>query len=125
LHLGQRFKNCVDLAFRARMQATDLETERTCSHLYVLRLRGGSCQIRVDERGKDSRLGPQIMQRFQLLWPQSVNEKGYTRYVSTRPTEAGHQSNLDRIDAVRKHYWDFGTWLLWLREQVQLRRPQK
>src|SRR5262249_47429173 len=102
-HLGKGFKNRLDLAFRICMQDSDLQAERMCRHLYVFRLRGGSCEIRVDKRGNGSRLGSQIMQRLQLFRSQGVNEKGHARYVSTWPAEAGHKSNFDRIDAIRKH----------------------
>jgi hypothetical protein len=48
-----------------------------------------------------------MMQRFQLLRPQSVNKKGHARYVSAWAAKAGHKSKLDRINAIRKHHRDF------------------
>src|SRR5262249_46568474 len=107
LHLAQRFKNRLDLAFRARMQDTDLETERTCRHLYFWRLGGCSCESRVDKRGNDVGPGSQIMQRLQFLSSQSVNKEAHARYFSTRPAKAGYYSNFDRIDTIRKPKRDF------------------
>jgi hypothetical protein len=34
-------------------------------------------------------------------------KKAHARYVSTRPAEAGHKPNFDRIDAIRKDNRDF------------------
>ena len=60
----------------------------------------------IDERGNDARCRNHFAQQLQPFWPQLHAQPCHTRYVATRPVQAGDKPQLDRIDPGRENDWN-------------------
>jgi hypothetical protein len=102
--LGKGRESHVEIAFAAGVHDENLLPEGARRHLRVFFLRLGSRLGRVDEQANHGGLRHYLAQELQLLGMQvGAVVEGNAGEITSRPVEACHKADLDRVFAGGKH----------------------
>src|SRR6516225_10461862 len=77
-----------------------------CGRLHILHLGRAARIVQVDQHGDCGGVRYELMQQSEPLWSECPEHEVHARHVVARPVEAGHETQLDRVAAARKHNRD-------------------